>query len=236
MSSRLGPLPRASLSRRVFVGALLASTVGCRGSEAGETEVTIAAAASLRGSMPELVDRFHSKRPGVKVAVTYGASGDLQKQVEGGAPIDAVVFAARGPVDELVKKGLVDEGSVAVVAHNTLVLVGPKRRGPDAPPPLTFATLERIGEGDHVAIGDPGAVPAGRYAQTALERLGEWRALQGKIVFGGDVGAVLQYARRGEVVAAVVYATEARGVSDIEVLDVAKGEWAPRPEVVSGIV
>jgi molybdate transport system substrate-binding protein len=53
---------------------------------------------------------------------------------------------------------------------------------------------------------------------------------------GGDVAAVLAYARRGEVAAAVVYRTEVRGVPDVVVLDEARGPSAPCPEVVGAVV
>jgi molybdate transport system substrate-binding protein len=223
-----------SARRRGFLQLAFAAVLviaGCKSSDAGETTVTIAAAASLRQVMPDLVKRFEAKRPGVKVSVTYGASGDLRKQVEGGAPIDGVLFASRAPVDDLVKKQLVDAGSVHVVAHNRLVLIGPKGAAP-----VTFATLDTVKDGEKIAIGDPGAVPAGQYAKAALEKLGEWDAVKDKVVFGGDVGAVLQYARRGEVAAAVVYATEARGVDDIVILDTATDAFSPKSEVVAGTV
>jgi molybdate transport system substrate-binding protein len=47
---------------------------------------------------------------------------------------------------------------------------------------------------------------------------------------------VLAYVRRGEVVAGIVYGTEARAAPDVVVLDTATGAWAPRPEVVAGVV
>ncbi len=103
---------------------------------------------------------------------------------------------------------------------------------------MTFATLDTLAPGEHVAVGDPGAVPAGEYARTWLRSLGKWDALQrdGRLLFGGDVAAVLAYARRGEVPAAIVYRTEVRGVDDVVVLDEARGPGAPRPEVVGAVV
>jgi molybdate transport system substrate-binding protein len=195
------------------------------------TEVTIAAAASLRAVMPELARAFEASHPGTHVVATFGASGDVKKQVEGGAPIDAVVLAAGRPVDELAARGHVDPASRRVVATNTLVLIGPR-----GGPALTFANLDTLPAGEHVAIGDPGAVPAGDYARTYLTALGKWDALRGRLVLGGDVGAVLAYARRHEVIAAIVYRTEVRGVEDVVVLDEARGPSAPRPEVVGAVV
>ncbi len=197
--------------------------------EGESTSLTIAAASSLRHVMPALVAAYEARHPGVRVALTYGASGDLRRQVEGGAPIDAVVFASAGPVDSLVRAGLVAPGSRKVVATNQLVLVGPP-----GGPRLTFRTLGTLGPRELLAVGDPGAVPAGQYARDSLKELGLWESLRGRMVLGGDVAAVLAYARRGEVAAAIVYRTEVRGLSDVVLLDEARGEWAPRPEVVAG--
>ena len=195
------------------------------------SDVTIAAAASLRVVLPELARGYEARHPSEHVVATFGASGDLKKQVEGGAPIDGVMLAAARPVQELADAGFVDPATRRVLATNTLVLVG--RKGG---PPVTFATLDTLPAGEHVAIGEPGAVPAGEYARTWLTALGKWDAMRGRLVLGGDVAAVLAYARRGEVAAAIVYRTEARGISDIVVLDEAKGASAPRPEVVGAVV
>ena len=219
------------MNRRTFGGTLAALVLsGCaRPAPAGE--VTVAAAASLRAVLPELARAYQARRPGVRVVASYGASGDLKKQVEGGAPVDAVLFAAAQPVDDLVAGGLVEPASWRVVASNALILIGPRGGRP-----LTFATLDALPPGEHVAIGDPGAVPAGAYAKTWLGAIGKWQALQGRLVLGGDVAAVLAYARRGEVAAAVVYRTEVRGVDDVVVLDEARGPGVPRPEVVGAVV
>jgi molybdate transport system substrate-binding protein len=161
---------------------------------------------------------------------SYGASGDLRRQVEAGAPIDLVVLASADPVAALVRTGQADPATRAVVATNQLVLIGPV----DAQA-VSFATLDRLPARALIAIGDPGAVPAGQYARDALQRLGKWDALAGRIVLGGDVAQVLAYARRGEVAAAIVYRTEIRGLHDIKLLDSASGDWAPHPEVVSAV-
>lgn len=194
-------------------------------------EITLAAAASLRAAVPALSRAYEAGHPGAHVTASYGASGTLKQQVEGGAPVDAVLFAAARPVDELIAAGEVDAASRRVIATNALVLIGPR-----GGKPVTFATLAALPAGERVAVGDPGAVPAGEYARAWLRSLGEWDALEGRLVLGGDVAAVLAYARRGEVAAAVVYRTEVRGIDDVVVLDEARGPGAPRPEVVAGVV
>lgn len=215
----------------VALGCLALAACDKGSSRVGAGEVTFAAAASLRTVLPELARAYEAANPGVHVKASFGASGDLAKQVEGGAPIDGVLFAAAKPVDGLVARGLVDAASRKVIATNQIVLIGPA-----GGKPITFATIDSLAPGEMIAIGDPGAVPAGQYARDYLERLGKWQALSGRFVLGGDVAAVLAYARRGEVAAAVVYRTEIRGVAGLAVLDEARGPEAPKPEVVGGVV
>jgi molybdate transport system substrate-binding protein len=207
-----------------------ALALGCKKEPPSATQVTLAVAASLRHVMPELVKVYAEKHPGIRVSATYGASGDLRKQVEGGAPLDAVIFASGKPVDDLIRAGRADAASRKVLATNQLVLIGPRGSRP-----LTFATLETLPDKEKIAIGDPGAVPAGQYAREYLQKIGKWSALQGRTVLGGDVSAVLAYARRGEVAAAIVYKTEVRGIKDVVVFDSA-GADAPRIETVGAVV
>ena len=219
------------MKRRGFWQLIAALGLAACTREAPAGEVTLAAATSLRAVLPELAHAYEAGHPGVHLTATFGASGTLKKQVEGGAPVDAVIFAAAAPVDELAASGRVDPASRRVLAGNALVLIGPP-----GGPALTFATLASLPPGEHLAIGDPGAVPAGDYARAWLKTLGTWDALQGRLVLGGDVAAVLAYVRRGEVPAAIVYRTEVRGVADVVVLDEARGPTAPRPAVVGAVV
>jgi molybdate transport system substrate-binding protein len=204
---------------------------GCGKSHSNGVEVTLAAATSLRAVMPELMAKYSAGHPNVRLTVSYGASGDLRQQVEGGAPIDVVVFASGKPVDDLVRLRLADGSSKRVIATNQLVLIGPK-----GGKPYTFATIDTVAPGDKIAIGDPKTVPAGQYAQGALQKLGKWDAVQDRLVFGGDVAGVLAYARRGEVAAAIVYKTEIRGIDDVVAFDELKGDAAPRAEVVAAVI
>ena len=216
-------------SRILAAAAIALAIAACKTSEDAappQPETTVAAATSLRNVMPALIAKY-----GVagKVSATYGASGDLRKQVEGGAPIDLVLMASRKPIDALGEKGHIDGESVRL-ATNRLVLIGPAKGKP-----LTWKTLETIPAGEHLAIGDPGAVPAGDYAKQALQKLGSWDKLQDRIVLGGDVAGVLAYARRGEVAAAVVYKTETQGIADIVVFEEASDEFAPTAEVIGAV-
>lgn len=219
------------MSRRLISMGVALAALGAVSAHAEDQPLSIGAAMSLRNVMPKLTDAFRARDKGAPVQANYGASGALRQQVEGGAPIDAVVFADAATIDALIKSGHAEEKTRRVVASNTLVLIGPK----DAHP-IRFDTIDTLPAGEKIAIGEPGAVPAGRYAKEAFEKLGKWDKLSGRLVYGGDVGAVLNYARRGEVAAAVVYRTDVIGIVDVIVLDQGSGDWAPKAQVVAAAV
>lgn len=222
--------PSLALTRWLVLLAGLAAVSACK-KESERHELSVAAASSLREAMPVLARTYETRHPGLRVSATYAASGELRRQVEAGAPVDVVLFAGAGPVDGLVAEGRAQRTSRRSIASNAMVLVG--RKGG---PRLTFATLTTLPLDEKLAIGDPRTVPAGEYARDYLTTLGEWDALQPRLVLGANVAAVLVYARRGEVSAAIVYRTELRAAPDLVVLDEARGADAPHPEVVGAVI
>jgi molybdate transport system substrate-binding protein len=222
------------MTKRLFVATLAVGSVlapGGRAASDPERAITLAAAASLRSVLPDLVKAFQDAQGRPAIQVSYGASDALRAQVEAGAPVDAVLFAAPKDVDSLIEKGLADRATRRVIATNRLVLVGP-RDGPA----VSFATLTSLPADARIAIGDPRSVPAGRYAKQALDALGSWDTLAPRFVLGADVSGVLAIVRRGEASAGIVYETDARGIAEVRVLDRAAGSWAPRVELVAAVV
>jgi molybdate transport system substrate-binding protein len=205
-----------------------AGAAGCKGTS-GAHDLTVAAAASLRGVLPGITAAFAKTHPTTKVSVTYGASGDLRQEVQDGAPVDVVVLASGKTVDDLIQAKLAEGATRTVIATNALVLVGPK-----GAKRTTFATVDELAPGEKLAVGNPKTVPAGQYAETALRALGKWDALQSHLVLAGDVAAVLAYVRHGEVAAGIVYKTELHGIADLDLLDeLPVGALGAKPEVVA---
>src|SRR5690242_19265636 len=114
---------RSFTATSVLLAALTALT-SCKDSPS-EHQVMLGAAASLRAVMPALIKAYTADHPRSEINATFGASGDLRKQVEGGAPIDAVIFASEKPVTDLITAELADPQSRKLLASNTLVLIGP---------------------------------------------------------------------------------------------------------------
>src|SRR5208283_739406 len=74
-------------------------------------EVTVSAAISLKNAFEEIGKIYEAKNRGTKVLFNFGASGDLMRQIEGGAPVDVFASAAQKDMDEAEKMGLLIPGS-----------------------------------------------------------------------------------------------------------------------------
>jgi molybdate transport system substrate-binding protein len=166
--------------------------------------VRVAAAISLKDAMTEVAAAYKAEGKG-EVGFTFGSSGQLQAQIEYGAPVDVFVSAAHTQVDELVEARLADRATKRVVAGNRLVLIVPAGA---KSAPATFADLSDP-KYRRVAVGEPKSVPAGQYAAQSLKSLGLLDSLKGRLVYGANVRQVLDYVERGEVDAGIVYATDA---------------------------
>lgn len=171
---------------------------------AKETEIVVAAAASLTDVLTELILLYRASKPGVRVTATFGSSGSLARQIEQGAPIDVFFPASARHMDLLAASGGIDATTRRNIAGNELVLVVPSGREGIS----SFADLGTE-KARLIAMGEPGSVPAGIYAGQVLDYLGIAGATRGKCVFAKDARQVLSYVEAGEVDAGIVYATDA---------------------------
>jgi molybdate transport system substrate-binding protein len=168
-------------------------------------DVTLSVAVSLKEATEELGRAFMAARPGVTLRYNFGASGDLQKQIEAGAPVDLFLSAAQRQMDDLEKQKLIVAASRRAFARNALVVVKPADSRIDITKPADLLEA-RVGR---IVIGNPKTVPAGQYAEESLRALGLWDRLQPKVVFSENVRQALDYVARGEVDAGFVYTTDA---------------------------
>ena len=159
-------------------------------------EVRLSAAASLTEAIKEIGGAFVRENPEMNLQTNFGASGALAKQIVAGAPADLFISADNRWLDYLVKEGKVSPATVRVLA------------GPAANAIAGLADLPRLAR---IAMGSPGSVPAGQYAEQAMRAAGVYEKLQAekKLVMAQDVRQALLYADRGEVDAAFVYRTDA---------------------------
>ena len=113
-----------STRARVALAAVVALAAGSA-TPAGAQELTLSVAISMKEAIETVGRSFTASRPGLTLRYNLGASGDLQKQIEAGAPIDVFVSAATRQMDELEQKGLILPDTRRAFARNVLVVVKP---------------------------------------------------------------------------------------------------------------
>lgn len=161
------------------------------------------AAASTADALGELGTAYETKRS-IKVRFSWGASGDLARQVQAGAPVDVFLSADAPKMDALVASGHVAKSARRDLLGNRIVVVVPATSNAVVTSAADLAKLGRI------AVADPKTSPAGAYAREWLERQNAWSALAKEIIPALDARAALAAAESGGVAAAIVYQTDAR--------------------------
>ncbi len=190
--------------RTTLVAFMLALLLWCRGAHA--EEIIVSAAASLGNAMQAVGDQFQTDHPDTRVIFNFAASGALLQQIAHGAPVDVFASANQAFMDRAAKQKLIRTETRCNFVRNTLVLAVPagSTAGIQALGDLASAPQLRI------SIGDPATVPAGRYARQALQRIDLWGKLRNRLILATSVRQVLDYLRRGEIDAGLVYNTDVR--------------------------
>jgi molybdate transport system substrate-binding protein len=196
-----------------------------RTSAAAETPDTVRvfAAASLTTALTELGQAW-AMAGHPQPSLAFAASGTLAKQIEAGAPADLYASADLKWMDYLDTRRLIDHASRRNLLATTLVLIAPVAI-PGQPGPVTPVSVQMrrdfpfatAFEGK-LCTGEPDTVPAGIYAKQALQALGWWDSLQGRIVGADDVRAALAFVERGECTLGIVYAADALVSQKVRVL------------------
>jgi len=204
-----------------FVGFVWTTGVHAQSSH----EITVSAAISLKNGFGDIGKVFEERNPGAKLLFNFGASGDLARQIEAGAPVDVFASAAQRDMDDIDGKGLVSSNSRKNFAGNAVVLIKPANSGI---PINSMEDLERKEVGK-IAIGNPKTVPAGRYAEEVLRHFNLQEAVKKKLIFAENVRQVLDYVARGEVDAGLVYSTDAmvRAKEVVVVMKLPEGSHQP---------
>jgi molybdate transport system substrate-binding protein len=197
------------MKKNTFMASLISSLIVffmMGGTQAHtDSEIIVSAAISLKNAFEDIGRIFQERNPDAKLLLNFGASGDLARQIEAGAPVDVFASAAQKDMDDLDRKGLIIKGTRKDFAGNKVVLIISAK---SAIHPTSFNDLRR-GEIQKIAIGNPKTVPAGRYAEEVLRYFDLWEVIKDRLIFAENVRQVLDYVARGEVDAGMVYSTDA---------------------------
>jgi molybdate transport system substrate-binding protein len=198
------------------------------GASAQAKDVVVFAAASLRNALDDIRAAWKSKT-GKTIAISYAGSNVLAKQIEAGAPADIFFPADLDWMDYAASKKLVLPESRVNLLGNSIVLIAPKDSAVQVSlhPGADLASL--LGSG-RLAMGHVDAVPSGKYAKAALQKLGAWEGVRNRTAQTENVRAALFLVSRGEAPLGIVYKTDA--LSDPDVTIVATFPESSHPAIV----
>jgi len=181
--------------------------------------LTVFAAASLTNALQDVGTLWQAKgHP--KVTFSFASSSVLALQIEHGAPAGVFLSADEKWMDALAAKGAIVPASRSDLLGNSLVLVEPKAklRKVQIGPGLQMESV--LGAQGRLAVGQTASVPAGIYAKQALEKLGLWDAVAGRLAPADSVRSALRLVETGEAPAGIVYGTDVNVVPSLGVAGV----------------
>ena len=203
MKNRFRPMTR-------LAGALLLLAGLFAVSSAAQAEV-FAAAASLKPVMEKVAIQFEKDR-GIRMDAVFGASGQLARQIETGAPYDLFLSADEKWARYLEEKGRLEK--VRPVAECPLVLWWASEKAPS----LDLVKNAKV----RVAVADPAVAPYGALAKSYLEKAKLYGKIEkeNRLVVAGDVLKAALAAKSGGADAAYIPLGIAMGLG---------GSWAKVP-------
>ena len=203
------------LKRTAFV--LLLTLFAALPARAQDNSIIVFAAASMKNALDD-IDAAFTKANGVQIKASLAASSALAKQIEQGAPADVFASADLDWMDYLDKKNLVKKDTRVNLLGNKLVLIAPKdSKIANVKIEQGFDIAKLAGDG-RIAVADVRAVPAGKYAKAALEKLGSWAAAEPKLASAENVRAALALVGRGEAPLGIVYETDAKIEKNVKIV------------------
>lgn len=189
------------LKTLLLAAAITLGVVSCSSSDwrNDQPELIVAAAANLTNVSSEIGQRFTDKT-GVQVIFTFGATADLAKQIENGAPFDVLVAADTVNVERLQTQGLLASDTPQIYARGRLVVWTP------AGSQLRLQSIHDLAkpEFERIAIAKPDLAPYGAAAVQCLRAAGLWEQIMPRVVYGQNVAQVKQFTATGNAEAGFI--------------------------------
>ncbi len=176
-----------------------------------DSTLLVLAAASLTDVLPRVAEIWE-REGGLPVRFSFDATSRLAPQTLQGAPADLFFSADEAWMEWVAERDGLLPGTREDLLENELVVVVPAHGSfsPERPADLEDPAIH------HLALAGEN-VPAGRYAQAALESSGVWRALERRVIRAGNVRGALEWVALGEAEAGIVYRTDAQAEARVRV-------------------
>jgi len=205
---------------RVKFFAVLAVFALCLPAQADPLRV--AAAANLQKVFTDALLPAFTKKTGVQVLPTYGATKLLATQIENGAPLDVFVAADTATPTKLLAEKLLAFGTVQPYAVGRLVVWSRKDAGhhPQTLQDLASPLYAKI------AYANPKTAPYGLAAEQSLAKAGLSASVAPRLVQAENIGQALQFA--GAIEYAEFAAAQAAGAIEARFDYYGDFRWAAR--------
>jgi len=186
------------------------------------SELTVYAAASLKGSLEAVKAAYAAAAPGVTLTVAADASSTLRTQIEQGAPADVFLSADQSNPKALIEGGLAD-GAAVDFAGNTMTVIVPTAN------PAGISTPADLAKPGVKVIAAGADVPITKYTTQVVVNLAGLGGYPAGFAAGYDdnvvskednVNAVVAKIELGEGDAAIVYVTDAKASTQITTIDI----------------
>lgn len=211
--------------RRLAAALLLGLAPALAAGQAAPPELTVLAAASLKGPLDGIAADFE-RASGVKVRLAFAASSALARQIESGVPAGLFLSADLDWMDFAEKTGRLVPGTRGNLLANDLVLVAPKDSKVELKIAPGFPIGKALGDG-RIALAQPDSVPAGKYAKAAFTKLRVWSDIEKRVAGAESVRAALAFVARGEAPLGVVYRTDAHAEPAVRIVDIFPSDSHP---------
>ncbi len=183
--------------------AILVLFAFCSSADAQNTSETlvIAAAADLSSALSEIGNSYE-KKSGVKVKLSFGASGAITQQIQNGAPFDIFFSADMDYPKQLIGLGDADGESLYQYAVGKLVLWVPVESSLDVEHRGMQILLDPAVK--KISLANPQHAPYGRAAVAALRHAGLYDQVADRLVVGENVSQAAQFVESGNAQAGFV--------------------------------
>ncbi len=163
----------------------------------------VAAAADLQFALAEIAARFKAETQ-QNVRLSFGSSGNFQRQILQGAPFELYLSADEGYVKALVEAGLTrDEGHLYALGRIALIVPVQVDIEPSADLQSLYQSIID-GRLQRFAIANPEHAPYGRAAREALVHAGLWPLIKSHLVLGENAAQATRFATSGSTQGGII--------------------------------
>lgn len=202
-----------------IIGILLlaVSMTSCSETSHQKTVLYISAASSLQKPVTEWKERFEKTHKNIDVKTNFGASGVLINQIKNGAPAD-LMFSAQSLQRFISADDKMNIKKEGIIASNELVFVSGTKVS------TQVDSIEDIPSDAKLGIGNPDMVPAGYYAEKALQNV-KHKTIN--LIYSQNAVHLKGLVETGAVEYAIMYRTDALENKRIKFIKNIPIDWYP---------